>query len=83
MASPTRKVTDGLCRIMMDSELFRLGSIYATAFPDRIRACDADAVRQAARDYFLPGKKIVILRGSVSTLKSELNRLGEFERFLP
>jgi zinc protease len=77
------KTTDGLCRVMMDSELFRLGSNYATAFPDRIRRCDADAVRQAARDYFLPGTKIMILRGSVNTLKSDLNRLGEFKRFLP
>ena len=77
------KTTDGLCRIMMDSELFRLGSNYATAFPERIRGCDAGSVRQAARDYFLPGKKIMILRGSVNALKSDLNRLGEFKRFLP
>ena len=77
------ETTDGLCRIMMDSELFRLGSNYATAFPDRIRSCDADAVRQAARDYFLPGKKIIILKGPVNALKSDLNRLGEFKRFLP
>ncbi|MBN2321667.1 MAG: insulinase family protein [Acidobacteria bacterium] len=76
------KTTDGLCRIMLDSELFRLGSNYATAFPDRIRNCDAAMIRQVARDYFIPGKKIVILKGSVNVLKSELNRLGEFERFL-
>jgi predicted Zn-dependent peptidase len=77
------KTTDGLCRIMLDSELFRLGSNYATAFPNRIRNCDADSVKQAARDYFLPGKKVVILRGPINALKSDLNRLGEFKRLLP
>lgn len=77
------KTADGLCRILLDAELFRLGSNYATAFPDRIRGSDVNAVRQAARDYFLPGKKILILRGPVNAMKSELGRLGEFKRLLP
>ncbi len=77
------KTTDGLCRIMLDSELFRLGSNYASSFPNRIRDCNTDAVMQASRDYFLPGKKILILRGSVNTLLPELERLGEFKRLLP
>jgi len=76
------KTTDGLCRVMMDMELFRLGSNYSVVFPDRIRKCDTDAIRQAAREYFLPGNKIVILRGSVDAVASELHRLGEFKRLL-
>jgi len=77
------KTTDGLCRIMLDSELFRLGSNYASSFPDRIRDCDTDAVRQASREYFIPGKKILMLRGPVNALLPDLKRLGEFKRLLP
>ncbi len=75
--------TGGFCRILLDMEMYRLGSYYATAFPDRIRSCDADAVRQAARDYLFPGRKIVLLRGDVQTLLPELDRLGAFKRIAP
>ena len=77
------KTADGLCRIMMDSELYRLGSNYASSFPDRIRRSDMDAVRGAARDYFFPGKKIVILRGSISAVRADLKRLGTFKQIAP
>jgi len=74
------KTTEGVCRATMDSELYRLGSYYITAFPDRIRNCDANSVRQAARKYFLPGKKIMLLRGPVKALLPELKRLGPFKQ---
>jgi predicted Zn-dependent peptidase len=77
------KTADGLCRIMLDSELFRLGNGYASTFPNRIRNCSADDVREAAKDHFFPKGKIVILSGSVNALVSELKRLGEFKRLLP
>jgi len=77
------KTTDGLCRNMMDSELYRLGSNYASSFPERMRRSDVDTVRQSARDNFLPGKKIVILRGSIEVLRPELKRLGEFKQIVP
>lgn len=77
------KTADGLCRIMMDSELYRLGSNYASSFPDRIRRSDLDSVLGAARDYFFPGKKIVILRGSISAVRADLERLGTFKQIAP
>jgi zinc protease len=77
------KTTDGLCRMQLDIELYRLGSNYVSIFTERIRRCDADAVRQAAGNYFLPGKKIVILRGPVQSLMPELKRLGSFKQIAP
>ena len=75
--------TDGLCRVILDSELYGLGSYYASSFPDRIRKCNADSVRQASRDSFFPGSKIEILRGPVKTLMPELKRLGTFNQIVP
>ena len=77
------KTNEGLCRTMLDVELYRLGYSYVSDFPDRIRRIDTNSVRQVAREYFVPGKKILILRGSVDTLLPELERLGPFKRLLP
>ena len=74
------KTVDGMCTVILDTELFRLGSYYMTAFQDYIRNCDEDYVRQVARDYFFPGKKIVILRGPMKDLMQELKRLGTFKQ---
>lgn len=72
-----------LCKAILDTELYRLGSYYIFSFPDRIRNCDADSVRQAARNYFFPGKKIVLLRGPVQELLPDLKRLGAFKQIAP
>jgi zinc protease len=74
---------EGLCKAILDTELYRLGSYYLSSFPDRVRDCNADSVRQAARDYFFPGKKIVILRGPVQELLPDLKRLGAFKKIAP
>jgi len=77
------ETVEGLCNVILDTELYRLGSYYISSFPDRIRNCDADSVRQAARAYFYPGKKIVILRGPVKELLPDLKRLGTFKQIAP
>jgi zinc protease len=77
------KTADGLCRIMSEAELYRLGYNYASDFPGHIRRIDLNAVRQVAKNYFSPGKKILILRGPVQSLMPELQRLGNFKRLLP
>lgn len=48
---------DGICRIILEAELYRLGMNYAAVFPDVIRRCDADAIKEAARDWFFPAGK--------------------------
>jgi zinc protease len=66
----------GLCGVLMDAELYRLGSNYATTYPDRILRCDADAVRQAAKSYFFPEGEVLIIRGPSAVLRPLLNPLG-------
>ena len=74
---------EGLCNVMLDSELYHLGSNYAATFPDQIRRCDADAVKQAANDWIFPGGEILLIRGPAATLKPTLNPLGAFQQVAP
>jgi len=72
--------TVGICQVLLDAELYRLGTNYAAIFPDQIKRCDADAIRQAANDWILPGNEVILLRGPAATLKPALERLGSFEQ---
>jgi zinc protease len=72
-----------LCRVLLDVELFRLGSNYAVSFPEQIRRCDADAIRQAAKNYLLPDGEILLMRGPSSVLRPLLNPLGNVQQLAP
>jgi zinc protease len=71
--------TEGLCNIMLDSELYRLGSVYATFFPAQIRRCDVEAIKQSAQNCIFPGGQIVLIQGPVTVLKPALDLLGGFK----
>ncbi len=71
--------TDGLCDIMLDAELYHLGSNYAAAFPSQIQRCDADSIKNAANDWIFPGGEVLLIRGPAATLKSALEPLGSFQ----
>jgi zinc protease len=73
----------GLCRILLDAELFRLGSNYMEGFPDQIRRCDADAIRQAAKNYLIPDGEILLVRGPADVLKPQLSPLGTLQQLIP
>jgi zinc protease len=75
--------TDGLCNIMLDSELYRLGSNYAAAFPDRVRRCNVDAIRQAANEWLLPGGEVLLIRGPAVILTPELRSMGMVQKLIP
>ncbi len=77
------KSTEGLCNAMLDSELYRLGSNYAAAFPDQIRRCDIDAVRKVASDWIFPSGEVLMIRGPASTLKAALEPLGTLQQINP
>lgn len=68
--------TDGLCNTVLDSELYRLGSNYAVAFPNQVRLCDQDGVRQAANNYVFPSGEILLVRGPAGSLKAALQTIG-------
>jgi zinc protease len=77
------RTTSGLCNIMMDSELYRLGSNYAAVYPDQIRRLDAVAIRRAADNWILPGGEIILIRGPAAVLKAELGSLGTIQELIP
>jgi zinc protease len=67
---------DGLCNIMLDADLYRLGTNYAAVFPDLVRRCNAESVRQVARNWLFPSSEVILLRGPASVLKPALTPLG-------
>ena len=74
---------DGLCNILLDSELYHLGSIYMAMYPDQISRCNVDTIRKAAMDWILPGGEILLVRGPAETLKPELSSLGSVQELIP
>jgi zinc protease len=75
--------TDGLCEIMLDAELYHLGSNYAANFPELVRGCDAEAVRRAAQDWMFPGGEVILLRGPAAILKPAIEPLGTSQPLTP
>jgi zinc protease len=75
--------TSGIGRIILDSELYRLGSNYAVTFPDQIRRCDGGAVKEAANNWIFPSGEILLLRGPAASLKPALEPLGSSQPVTP
>jgi zinc protease len=71
--------TEGLCNLMLDADLYRLGSNYAVLFPDQIRRCDEEAIKQAANGWLFPGGEILLMRGPIGVLKPLVQPLGAFQ----
>jgi zinc protease len=70
---------EGICSVILDSELYRLGTNYAASFPEIVQSFDPDAVQAAAKDWILPGGVIILVRGSMTTLKGPLESLGTIQ----
>ena len=72
--------TYGLCNLMLDAELYRLGSNYTALYTSRIWRCDEEAIQQAVNDWIFPGGEILVLRGPMKSLKTSLTPLGSFQK---
>ena len=75
--------TSGICKIVLDSELYRLGSNYAVAFPDQIRRFDADSIKNAANNWVFPSGEVILIRGPAASLKPALSPLGPPRQLAP
>jgi zinc protease len=75
--------TEGICGVMLDSELYRLGINYAASFPDLVKRCDADAVKEAAKNWVFPGGLIILLRGPGSVIKPAMELHGSVQQITP
>jgi len=71
--------SDGLCNILLDAELYRLGSNYISFFLDRVRHNDAEAVRKASSSWFFPDGEILLILGPLPLLKTGLDTLGTIQ----
>jgi len=74
---------DGICSLVLDSELYHLGTNYAVNFPDLVRRSDADAVKRAAKDWVFPGGMVIVVHGPASVLKPSLELLGPLQQLIP
>ena len=75
--------TGGTCSVLLDSELYRLGTNYLAAFPNLVRRFDASAIKQAAADWIFPGGIDILVSGPASSLKPVLEPLGSFRQVAP
>ncbi len=72
----TITTTDGICNVLMDAELYRLGINYISTFSDFVRRSGTAMVKDASKRWLFPGGLILIVRGPASTLQRQLESLG-------
>jgi len=68
--------TDGVCDILLDAELYRLGTNYLGTFPDLVRRSTPDQIKEAAKRWLFPGSLFLIVHGPAAALKPQLETLG-------
>lgn len=66
----------GLCGIMLEAELYRLGSSHASAFPEQLRRSTPDTILQAAKKFIFPDGEVLLIRGPAAVLRPVLGPLG-------
>jgi zinc protease len=66
--------TEGICKVMLDAELYHLGENYSVKYRSWILECNADVVKRVANEWILPGA-IVVVRGPAAILKSAIETL--------
>jgi zinc protease len=67
---------DGICNLLLDSELYRLGINYLSTFSDFVRRSSPAMVKEAAKRWLFPGGVVLVVRGPASILKQPLETLG-------
>jgi hypothetical protein len=67
---------EGICKSILEAELYRLGTNYAASFPELVRRNHQDAIKEAAKEWLFPGGVDILVRGPVETLKPNLESLG-------
>jgi zinc protease len=68
--------TDGVCTVLLDAELYRLGINYLSTFSDFVHRSRPAMIKDAATQCLFPGGLILIVRGPASILQPQLESLG-------
>ena len=74
---------DGLCNVLLDAELYRLGSNYISFFLDRVQRNDAAMVQKAVNSWVLAGGQVFLIRGPIPVLRNGLENLGTVRPLAP
>lgn len=74
---------EGLCGVLLDAELYRLGSNYVSMYPGQLRRNDPESVKQAAKNYLFPDGIVLLIRGPAAVLKPVLSPLGTLKPLVP
>lgn len=74
---------DGICKAILDAELYRLGVNFSTSFPELVRRANADMVKDTAKEWIFPGGVLILVRGPSATLKPSLETLGTVQQIAP
>jgi zinc protease len=70
------RTTEGICNVLLDSELYRLGINYLATFSDFVQRSNPSLVGEAAKRWLFPGGFVLIVRGPAAVLKPQLDILG-------
>lgn len=68
--------TDGVCNVLLDAELYRLGINFLSTFPDFVRRSGPAMIKVAAKRWLFPGGLVLIVRGPAATLQPQLESMG-------
>jgi len=68
--------TEGICRYLLDAELYRLGTNFLSNFSEVVNRIGVDDVKDAAKTNIFPGGLILFIRGPMANLKEEMESLG-------
>jgi len=77
------RTPEGICRALLDAELYRLGTNYMALFEDLVRRTDTGAVQQASKEWFLPGGVLLSIRGPAASLRTSLATFGSLREATP
>ena len=71
--------SEGICDVLLDAELYRLGTNYIATFADLVKRNSVESVKETAKEWIFPGGVLIYVRGPAAVLKSGLESLGSVQ----
>ena len=77
------ETTEGVCARLVDAELYRLGTNYLASFEESLSRINLDGVKEAAKEWLLPGGVLLLVRGPAAALRTGLANFGTLREVSP
>ena len=75
----TLTTTQGICEVLLEGELYRLGTNVMASYPEAVQRITPESVREASKQWAFPNGVLIYVRGPAATLKPGLERLGPLQ----